>query len=187
MSLDARVRYTKMVIKDSFISLILEKPFHSITLKEVCALAGINRSTFYKHYRDVYDWRDQLERALMEAEEELISKGGEAEDITDMLTAEFENMRKDQALYHAITSPNFESDIMGRLLAAVLEKTDEETRKYYSNGVKDCQRRWDYHYMIKGCIGALECWVSEGMEEEPRAIAEFCAGKIYSSGARPRT
>lgn len=31
MGLDARVRYTKRVIRESFISLIKEKPFHSIS------------------------------------------------------------------------------------------------------------------------------------------------------------
>lgn len=32
MGLDARVRYTKMVIQKSFIHLVQEKPFHAIKL-----------------------------------------------------------------------------------------------------------------------------------------------------------
>jgi len=45
MAEDARTRYTKMMIKNSFIQLVQEKPFAKITLKEVCSLAGINHST----------------------------------------------------------------------------------------------------------------------------------------------
>lgn len=187
MGLDARVRYTKRVIKESFITLINEKPFHSITLKEVCELAGINRSTFYKHYRDIYDWRDQLENALLELVDSFINESTGSSDITETLTAQFGNMRKDKDLYHAITSPNFESNIMERMLGSVLEKTNEETKKYYSSAVSESERRWDFHYVIKGCLGALECWVDEGMREEPSEIARFCAGKIYASGAKPRT
>lgn len=43
MALDARVRYTKMMIRNRFVQLLEHKAFHEITLKEVCELAGINR------------------------------------------------------------------------------------------------------------------------------------------------
>ena len=45
--------------------LVKEKPFHSITLKEVCERAEINRSTFYKHYKDTYDWKEQTKDIFM--------------------------------------------------------------------------------------------------------------------------
>ncbi len=43
MSLDARSRYTKMVITNSFIKLLNTKPFYRIKLKDVCDLAEIGR------------------------------------------------------------------------------------------------------------------------------------------------
>ena len=36
---DARVRYTRRVIKESFLSLLSEKPVNKITVKEVCEAA----------------------------------------------------------------------------------------------------------------------------------------------------
>ena len=45
--LDARKRYTQMVLKQSFLKLLKEKPVNRITVKEVCALAQLNRATFY--------------------------------------------------------------------------------------------------------------------------------------------
>ena len=50
--LDARKRYTQMVLKQSFLELLKEKPVSRITVKEVCALAQLNRATFYAHYSD---------------------------------------------------------------------------------------------------------------------------------------
>ena len=35
--LDARKRYTQMVLKQSFLKLLKEKPVNRITVKEVCA------------------------------------------------------------------------------------------------------------------------------------------------------
>lgn len=49
MKSDARVRYTRMVIKNAFITLLKRKPLNKISVKQVCELAEINRATFYKH------------------------------------------------------------------------------------------------------------------------------------------
>ena len=47
---DARKRYTQMVLKQSLLKLLKEKPVNKITVKEVCELAQLNRATFYAHY-----------------------------------------------------------------------------------------------------------------------------------------
>jgi len=52
--MDARKRYTQMVLKQSFLKLLKEKPVNRITVKEVCALAQLNRATFYAHYSDCF-------------------------------------------------------------------------------------------------------------------------------------
>ena len=51
---DARVRYTRKVLKESLLSLLKEKPINKITVKEVCELAELNRATFYSHYSDCF-------------------------------------------------------------------------------------------------------------------------------------
>ena len=43
---DARVRYTKMVVKSSLLELMQTKPVAKITVTEICEKAGINRATF---------------------------------------------------------------------------------------------------------------------------------------------
>ena len=50
MARDRSVEYTKMVIQNSFTRLLKEKPINKITVKEICELADINRSTFYKYH-----------------------------------------------------------------------------------------------------------------------------------------
>lgn len=42
------------------------KPLGRITVREVCEQAGINRSTFYAHYRDVYDVGESVEKRMSE-------------------------------------------------------------------------------------------------------------------------
>ena len=45
--IDVRARYTRKIIKESFYTLLREKPVEKITVKELCEKAEINRSTFY--------------------------------------------------------------------------------------------------------------------------------------------
>ena len=40
---------------EAFLELIEKKDFTYITVKEICAKAGVNRSTFYLHYETISD------------------------------------------------------------------------------------------------------------------------------------
>ncbi|MEL7589767.1 MAG: TetR/AcrR family transcriptional regulator [Anaerolineaceae bacterium] len=53
-SLDPRPEQTKEKIKQAFIRLTRERPFHAITVKDICKYARVNRSTFYAHFKDIY-------------------------------------------------------------------------------------------------------------------------------------
>lgn len=55
-----KVEQTKAKIRAAFLHLCTEKKLETITIKELTALAGINRSTFYSHYTDIYDLHDQV-------------------------------------------------------------------------------------------------------------------------------
>lgn len=59
-------RKTKQLIQQSFIQLLAEKPFDSITVGDISKVASINRGTFYLHYLDKYDLLDKIEQQLFE-------------------------------------------------------------------------------------------------------------------------
>lgn len=63
---DARVRYTKMMIRNSLLELLSTKPIAKITVTEICERAGINRATFYAHYSDPSDLLHGLESEIIE-------------------------------------------------------------------------------------------------------------------------
>ena len=54
MKTDARVKYTKMVLKKALLELMQHKPVNKITVKEICERAELNRATFYAHYSVSY-------------------------------------------------------------------------------------------------------------------------------------
>ncbi|RYI27667.1 TetR/AcrR family transcriptional regulator, partial [Bacillus infantis] len=64
--MDRRKKYTIMVLKDSLMKLLKDKQISYITVKEICSLADINRSTFYSHYTDQYDLLDTIEDEIIQ-------------------------------------------------------------------------------------------------------------------------
>lgn len=61
-----RVKMTKMLLKESLIDLMKEKSIHSISIKDICDGADINRSTFYRHYNTQYELYDDIVQDLVD-------------------------------------------------------------------------------------------------------------------------
>ena len=57
-------RKTKQLIHRSFIRILKDKPFDTITVGDITKTAHINRGTFYLHFRDKFDLLDQIEQQL---------------------------------------------------------------------------------------------------------------------------
>ncbi len=53
---DHRVEKTKASLVNAFIRLINDKSFEDISINDICTSAGVRRATFYKHYRDKYEF-----------------------------------------------------------------------------------------------------------------------------------
>ena len=56
--MDLRVLKTRRIIKDAFVELLKEREFPDISVKMIVEKAIINRSTFYRNFKDKYDLRD---------------------------------------------------------------------------------------------------------------------------------
>lgn len=59
--MDIRAEKTERAIKNAFMELRSKKPLAKISVKELCELACINKSTFYAHYADIYALSESLE------------------------------------------------------------------------------------------------------------------------------
>lgn len=64
--MDKRIEKTKHVIFNAFIELRSKKALERLSVKELCELANINKSTFYAHYLDIYDLSDKIENEIAE-------------------------------------------------------------------------------------------------------------------------
>ncbi len=65
MKEDKRVLKTKKNLKNTFINLLLNKPFDKITIKELCEISDTSRITFYAHYKDKYDLIEDISKDMV--------------------------------------------------------------------------------------------------------------------------
>jgi AcrR family transcriptional regulator len=63
---DLRVKRTLNLILDAFLDLTVQKGFSALSVSDIAKYAGINRATFYRHYRDKFDLMDHYARAVYE-------------------------------------------------------------------------------------------------------------------------
>src|SRR5690625_2637644 len=89
-----------MILKESLMSILQDKQIYSITVKEICELADINRSTFYAHYADQFDLLEQVEEELIDdlnmfLSEYNFSKEEEALKMTEKLIEYFATKQKE--------------------------------------------------------------------------------------------
>ncbi|MBS6509226.1 MAG: TetR/AcrR family transcriptional regulator [Paraclostridium bifermentans] len=62
---DLRIIKTNNNIRNTFVQLLNEKDFNSITVKDILDRALINRSTFYKYYTDKYNLAEVITQVFL--------------------------------------------------------------------------------------------------------------------------
>ena len=63
--MDKRILNTKKKLTNTLLLLIKEKKIKDITVLELCKKAKINRTTFYKYYKDIDDIVHKIEESLL--------------------------------------------------------------------------------------------------------------------------
>ena len=57
---------TEKILKDTFVQALKKMPIEKIQVKTLCNLRGFDRSTFYRHYEDIYDLLSSVEDDLVD-------------------------------------------------------------------------------------------------------------------------
>lgn len=153
-SFDARVRYTRMVIEQSFLELLKEKPVAKVTVTELCEKAQINRATFYKHYLDIPDLLEKLEEFLIKM---------------------MHHTKENQMRYLALGGDNGDPNLMTKTFLVCYESAYPLVEQNMP-GMKESERQMLYHFLSQGAGGILTWWIKNGMREQPEDVAQFILG-----------
>lgn len=181
MKIDGRVRYTRMVIRDSFLKLLAEKPVQKITVKEICEQSGINRATFYTHYRDPFDLLQQIENGLFE---DMIAALATEPRNPEYITREaFKVIENNASLCKLLFSENGDKLFLRRIMDTAREGMLADWHKQYPQASKQ-QLTFIYAFVIGGAVAVIEEWVKTGMKEIPLPLGNI-AQKVMDMWVHP--
>ncbi|WP_331490816.1 TetR/AcrR family transcriptional regulator [Aquibacillus rhizosphaerae] len=153
--------------------LLKEKSISTVTVKEICTLADINRSTFYSHYMDQFDLLNQIEEEIIaDMNETLTSYNYNQDDQTLQMTEKIvEYVAENSDVCTTLFSEHGDSGFKKRVMMVASDHTvknwlsaypiDSEISEYVSI------------FTISGSIHILENWLKNGMDKTPKEIAEL--------------
>ena len=155
---DRRIRKTEQAIQTAFAKLLSGKSVEEITVKLLCETADINKSTFYLHYRDIYDCADQLRDTIVEDFCEVITPYPFAELIENFSTV-MEELKslcdKNKNIYNPfLKSPSLAFSSC-KIKQMVIEKF-LETARLNDNVETDETFRCSVSFVISGILSLLE-------------------------------
>lgn len=134
--MDLRIKKTLQAIKNAFLQLLRVKNLEQITVKELCHVAQISKGTFYLHYHDLFDLRDQLQRDVIG---KMLSIFANPVEVLDDLAGSMEKIRQVMDASAEDVSPLFsggQSVMFPVLLEQELKKRIFEVHPEYRNNVQ---------------------------------------------------
>lgn len=161
---DHRVRLTKEMLKQALIKLLREKGIQSITVKELCETAGINRGTFYSHYYDIYALLEDIESEILETINNLLDDNSLIYDASEKQTslffsALFQFFKGNKELCEILLGEHGDKNFVTKIIDMAKEKTVAEYTGAFP-GISTVQAELYYTFVASGFLSVLQYWLS---------------------------
>lgn len=173
---------TAQCMNDALIALLNIKDLEYITVKEICARAGVNRSTFYLHYETIADLVNETAESINKRF--LSYFKADTENLSDRIN---DKNKKDLVLInreYLLPYLNFIKDNKNIYRASFRNPVQMQAYKNYSTLKKEIlepifkrflipEPRWQYYisYYIEGIMAIIKEWLSRDCADSVDTIA----------------
>lgn len=150
-------------IETVFLDLLQTKELSAIRVSDICKQAGINRTTFYANYTDLYDLadsiRDKLENNLADLYGEEIATGWNSHDYLKL----FRHIKENQIFYRTYFKLGYDNNYK------IVVYDTELAKQHFQN------RFIDYHmeFFKSGLTKIIKMWLQNGCQESPEEMFEI--------------
>jgi AcrR family transcriptional regulator len=182
--LDARIKRSRQLLREALVSLIEEKGYERLTVRDITERATVNRSTFYQHYRDK---EDLLRLTGEEVFEELRSsfeeneKVPEERDTSPTLVRMFEHFAQNGDFYRVMLSeqgfPHFQFYLEKVMRDILLQRKDH----LQPQGEWAVPFDFFLHYISSANTGMVAWWLRNDMPYSPKYMATQLTRLIRST------
>ena len=170
---------TKRALEQSLKNLLLKKPLTKITVGDIADDCGINRMTFYYHFKDIYDL---VEWSCLEDARRALDEKKTYETWQQGLLQIFEAVQENKPfilnVYRCVHREQVEKYLQPLVDRLVLSVIDEEVG---DRTVRDEDKQFIaqvYSYIF---IGLMLDWIKEDMQTDPQPLVDRLAKLIRGS------
>ena len=169
--MDRRVKYTKSVIEDTFLSLLEKKDIGDITVTEICAIADINRATFYRYYVDIYDLLKNIQDNFIEeikVSNPMINLPNYS--VYNYTKEILEIFVRNKKLVKILFDTNNSIYFINEVLEIAYEKC---SRKWFDNFPEMDEDELEYAavYVFNGALGVINYWIKNNFDKDTETMA----------------
>lgn len=172
MENDRRTKRTKKLLTKAFIELLSKKKLNDITVKELCLKADINRGTFYLHYQDIYDLKQQIENELYQNLNSIVDtlpSTMNASNTYRLLLDLFCFIKENSELLKVFLGTNGDISFQKRMQTIFKERyLDYLLQDKSSDNLIHID--YSYNFIASGFTGLVETWLNE---ENPPSAEEM--------------
>ncbi|MFC9918684.1 TetR/AcrR family transcriptional regulator [Agromyces binzhouensis] len=174
--MDVRVERTRRALQDALFALAREHPLEEVTVADIVARAGVNRSSFYQHYSD----KETLLADALDAAAELV--GADLPEIAEPLTgppqALFDylaHLDQNAEVYRRVLGPHGSAIVMARLRGRLESIVREGIAKTSTPAFEGLPRDVVGAGIAGSALGVIEAWLAR----EPRPSVETAADWLW--------
>lgn len=177
---DRRVKYTKLALKEALIELLKQKSIDKISVKELCEVADINRSTFYAHYADQYSLLHQIEQEVLDGINHYLSDfnfESYEDGSIQVMNRIFDYIVENADLCKVILGESGDIALQKKIMMIVMQHGVPLLRE--QKGIDEKTLEYVYLFCVTGSIGVVQKWLQTGMQETSREMAELINRTSY--------
>jgi probable dihydroxyacetone kinase regulator len=170
---------TKRALSNSLKKLLLSEPLAKITIGDIVADCGVNRQTFYYHFKDL---ADLVEWTCIEDADQALQNHKTYATWQEGFLSIFLLMKSDRAfinnIYHSVSLEQLELYLY-KLVYPLLRGVVDEQAKGMS--VREEDKDFIANFYKYGFVGLVLDWIKRDMKEDPQKIIDRLSVLIKGS------
>jgi AcrR family transcriptional regulator len=181
--MNIRARFTQKALQDSLLTLMKEKSVLDISVKEICGLAGISRSTFYAYYKNQYDLLRKIEEQTFIDIAKIAEPHIKAQGEEDRRQAADAGMREllqyiadNSNSIQILLSENGDRGFQKKILRITIEYLREFTEAAGVESRNKKMAKYDFIFLTGGALTLVQAWLKNGMDAPVPEMSKALTG-----------
>ena len=168
-----RILVTKRILKESLLELMQEKPISKISIKEICDLSEMSRSTFYIHYQDQLELLKDIEDEVLTRTFETLEGIDYSLDTIEYVEKFLNYVRSNKETFGVLLCQPGTEDFQNSIVSLVSQRVEASMPAVVNPKIT----RYYLSFVMHGTLNMIREWIKNDFDIETGELSSF----IYKS------